>query len=263
MSADYPFHGDESDTDIVDGYVARQRLAEELRHRERLAAIGRLAAGVAHEIGNPVTGIACIAQNLEHDCPHPDVKAAAEAILQQTRRITTILDSLLNFAHLGSAAAESRCQACPAHRCVDEAVTLLRLDAAATPVCFDNACDGSEAICGDYQKLLQALINLLDNARAASAAGARVTITTTVHDTTLDIAVTDDGPGIAPELQERIFEPFFTTKEPGQGTGLGLALVYSLTEEMQGTVSLQSPVAAGRGSRFTLHLPRVVTEHPG
>jgi len=260
MTPDYPIHGDESDADLRDGYLAYERISDELRHRERLAAIGRLAAGVAHEIGNPVTGIACIAQNLQHDHPNPLVFQAAQDILRQTQRISTILESLLNFTHAGSVSHTPRTETLPVRACVAEGIALLSLDAAATPVSFENACAGDVCAAGDYQKLLQVLINLLDNARAASNPHARVLVNCRERHDHIIIEVVDHGRGIPAELQQRIFEPFFTTKEPGQGTGLGLALAYSLLQEMGGTIRVRSPVEANSGCCFEIQLPQAAQQ---
>jgi signal transduction histidine kinase len=104
---------------------------------------------------------------------------------------------------------------------------------------------------------LQVFVNLLSNARDASEDGERVTIRASTSEGQALVTVEDRGCGIATELQEQVFEPFFTTKDPGQGTGLGLALVYSIMDDMHGSVQLTSPVQEGPypGTRVTLKLP--------
>src|SRR5690606_40650975 len=94
----------------------------------------------------------------------------------------------------------------------------------------------------DRQRLQQIFVNLLSNARDASPPGAVISVTNSINNGLVSIAITDQGSGIPPEIRDRIFEPFFTTKEPGKGTGLGLSLVYSITENLGGTIQVESPV---------------------
>jgi signal transduction histidine kinase len=234
-----------------------ERLEEELLHNERLASIGRLAAGVAHEIGNPVTGIACLAQNLEFETDPDEVRFAAQDILKQTDRISRIVDSLVNFSHAGSHSGEVALAPGNLADCVDEAIHLLALDRQAKPVQFDNQCDRELVVLADSQRLLQVFVNLLGNARDACDEFGRVEILADGEGDLVRIHVQDNGCGIPPELQAQVFEPFFTTKDPGAGTGLGLALVFSIMDDMGGSVSVTSPLCDGPnpGTRFSLELP--------
>ncbi len=243
---------------LIEDISDYERLEQELLHSERLASIGRLAAGVAHEIGNPVTGIACLAQNLAYEDDPAEVRNAAQDILKQTERISRIVDSLVNFSHVGSGAGDVHLEPCNLADCVDEAIHLLELDHQARPLHFANQCDRELLVHADAQRLLQVFVNLLGNARDASAAGGEVRIDAKATRSEVSVTVEDDGSGIPAALQSRVFEPFFTTKEPGEGTGLGLALVYSIMEDMQGSVHIQSPVGPARrsGTQFTLQLPR-------
>jgi len=242
---------------LVEDITDYQLLQDEVLHNERLASIGRLAAGVAHEIGNPITGIACLAQNLAASCDPAEVRETADDILTQTGRISRIVESLVNFSHLGSGAGDTRVEPCNLADCVDEAISLLSLDLGARPVRFVNDCPRDTLVLADCQRLLQVFINLLGNARDASADGAAVAVSaTTVESGPVEVHVDDCGHGIAPELLPRVFEPFFTTKDPGKGTGLGLPLVYSILEDMGGSVRIESPgpTTAASGTRVTLAL---------
>ncbi|MBM67977.1 MAG: histidine kinase [Haliea sp.] len=243
---------------LIEDISDYERLEQELLHSERLASIGRLAAGVAHEIGNPVTGIACLAQNLAYEDDPAEVRSAARDILRQTDRISRIVDSLVNFSHVGSGAGDLHLEPCNLADCVDEAIHLLQLDHQARPMRFENHCHREILVHADAQRLLQVFVNLLGNARDASPADARVTVSALAQAERVAITVEDEGSGIPASLQSQVFEPFFTTKEPGEGTGLGLALVYSIMEDMQGSVHIQSPVGPAErpGTRFTLQLPR-------
>lgn len=235
-----------------------QLLEEELIHSERLASIGRLAAGVAHEIGNPITGIACLAQNLRYDTDNPDSLEAAREILVQTDRVSKIVQTLVNFAHAGS--ESSKHQLGPVHikSCADEAIHLLQLNKGAKQVQFNNLCTDSQYALGDSQRLLQVIVNLLSNARDASPINSVITVDCNQQDELVYLAVTDQGTGISKALQEQIFDPFFTTKQAGEGTGLGLSLVYSIIDDLGGHISVESPVDnSEQGTRFTLRLKNI------
>ena len=243
---------------LVEDITSFELLEKELLHNERLASIGRLAAGVAHEIGNPVTGIACLAQNLEFETDPDEVRYTALDILKQTDRISRIVESLVNFSHAGSNAGELTLAPSNLADCVDETIHLLALDREARPVHFDNRCDRELVVLADTQRLLQVFVNLLGNARDACDDFGQVDILARCKGEEVVIDIEDSGCGIPPELQAQVFEPFFTTKDPGAGTGLGLALVFSIMEDMGGSVSLTSPLHNGPnpGTRITLHLPR-------
>jgi signal transduction histidine kinase len=249
---------------MVEDITETQLLEEELVHSERLASIGRLAAGVAHEIGNPVTGIACLAQNLKYDTDNAESLQTAEEILKQTQRISRIVQTLVNFAHAGADAARRQLEAVPLARCVDEAIHLLALNKEARPVRFENRCPPELQVTADNQRLLQVFVNLLSNARDASAEQAPITVTAEIAAHKVHVTVTDRGSGIAEAHMEKIFEPFFTTKEPGKGTGLGLALVYGIIEELDGDIDIESPVPEqGCGTRIHLWLPAATGGNTG
>lgn len=232
-------------------------LEQELIHSERLASIGRLSAGVAHEIGNPVTGIACLAQNLKYESDAPEVLETAEQILSQTNRISSIVHSLVTFSHSGNHSSAS-CQNVTVQSFVSEAVALLSLQKDNTQVIYKNRVAEEARVWGDTQKLIQVFINLLSNARDASQDGDVIVIESHSEPGQTEISVTDQGTGIGQEHLDQIIEPFFTTKEPGKGTGLGLAMVYSIIEEHGGNVRVESPVdhVAKTGTRFIITLPQ-------
>lgn len=254
-------HSDSNSTEdsviLVEDITHSELLEEELIHSERLASIGRLAAGVAHEIGNPVTGIACLAQNLEFETEPEEIRNTAHDILAQTNRVNRIVESLVNFSHLGSRSTETQLTASNLADCVDEAIHLLQLDYNAKPVRFDNLCDREYVVLADAQRLLQVFINLLGNARDACTDDGLVTIKSHREESLINVDVEDNGSGVLPHLLGRVFEPFFTTKDPGEGTGLGLALVYSIMEDMGGSVHLHSPIRDDEhpGTRATVQLP--------
>lgn len=240
---------------VLEDITGVQLLEEELLHSERLASIGRLAAGVAHEIGNPVTGIACLAQNLRYDTDNPESLETGREILVQTERVSKIVHTLVNFAHAGSESAKHELSPVHLHSCAAEAIHLLHLNQDAKQVHFENRCDEDHYAIGDTQRLLQVFVNLLSNARDASPEDSPIIIDSEIQNKQIYINVTDQGSGISKQDQEQIFEPFFTTKEAGEGTGLGLSLVYSIIEDLNGTINVESPVDETHGgTRFTLRM---------
>ncbi len=243
---------------LLEDVTETQLLEQELVHSERLASVGRLAAGVAHEIGNPITGIACLAQNLKYDSTDPaEVLETAEQILSQTDRVGRIVQSLVSFSHAGHA-SKTEFEAVSLRDCANEAIHLLSLQKDKNQVLFCNDIPKTAIIAGDAQRMIQVFINLLSNARDASPEQGRVMLESNEDEDSVTVFVTDEGHGIPPELIERILEPFFTTKEPGEGTGLGLAMVYSIIEDHSGHMDIISPADTvhNRGARFEITLPR-------
>ncbi|WP_428240174.1 sensor histidine kinase [Gynuella sp.] len=245
---------------LVEDQTEIQMLEDELVHTERLASIGSLAAGVAHEIGNPVTGIDCLAQDLLYESDSPMVKEAAEHIREQTRRVTQIVQSLVNYAHAGSTTGKSEHIAHSLYMIVHEAIKLLELSKKSRDVEFiNNVPQHVEVIC-DPHRLSQVFINLLNNARDASEPGSYVAVN--LHEPEnnhfVTVEVLDRGSGINPEHLDHIFEPFFTTKDVGKGTGLGLWIAYSIVEEHYGQIQVESPAfkVEGIGTSVIITLPK-------
>jgi len=249
--------GDQDQVILMEDVTETQLLEQELLHSERLASVGRLSAGVAHEIGNPITGIACLAQNLRYDTDNPEVLETAQQILSQTDRVSRIVHSLVSFSHSGQH-KQQEFELTSLRACAEEAINLLSLQKEKTQVIYDNQLGENLIAPGDSQRLIQVFINLLSNARDASPEQGRITLDGFIDDDKVIIEVSDEGPGIAPEHLDQILEPFFTTKEPGEGTGLGLAMVYSIIEEHGGQLSVDSPADTQRnlGARFTIELPK-------
>lgn len=252
-----PEHPEGGTVILVEDQTETRRLEEELVHSERLASVGRLAAGVAHEVGNPVTGIACLAQNLKLETESPPVLETADEILGQTNRITSIQQSLMNFARAGRHGVSNPHTATSIRQCVDEAIHLLSLGERHRNVHFQNDCPAGLQVEGDEQRLVQVFVNLLSNACDASPDDGRVRITGEIEGGLARIAVCDEGEGIPPERIDHIFDPFYTTKGPNRGTGLGLSLVYNIMEEHHGSIHAESPadLNSGRGTRFVMTFP--------
>ncbi|MDF1779874.1 MAG: ATP-binding protein [Alcanivoracaceae bacterium] len=242
---------------VVEDVTDVRSLESRLAHNERLASIGRLAAGVAHEIGNPVTAIACLTQNLDLSDHDDDVRESSQQILEQTRRISRIVESLVTFSHSGGLPAQSHLPV-RMHDVIEEAKALIRLDPDRRHLPIVNECPDTLTANGDPQRLLQVFVNLLSNAADANPDRQPVTIRGSLQEQEVTLEVEDHGQGIPVELRETLFEPFVTSKAPGRGTGLGLALVYSIIEDHGGSIRVESPVADGQGTRFTITLPAYV-----
>ncbi len=229
-------------------------LEDQLAHNERLASIGRFASGVAHEIGNPVTGIACLAQNLEAEIVDPEMRSEVQGILEQTGRINNIVQTLVNFARRGDADLLQK------HRfgligCLDEASELVRLSQPDKTMNVAIDCSQGIDVEGDRQRLCQVFVNILTNAYDASPQDSMIRVQVGEHTGGVEISLRDYGHGMSQEISERIFEPFITTKQPGEGTGLGMALTYGIIRDHDGDIEVDSAPDAGTEVRITLPAP--------
>lgn len=242
---------------LLEDLTETELLEEELTHSERLASIGRLAAGVAHEIGNPITGIACLAQNIRDETSDDELRSMARQIIEQTDRSSRIVQSLVNFAHSGSNKADHHSEVVNVAECIEEAIALISLDKKRKEISYVVNYKPHLQILGDSQRLLQVLVNLINNAHDASPAQSRITISCKLVSGAVQISVIDEGTGIPEDIRDRVFDPFFTTKEPGEGTGLGLSLVYSIVENLNGHIDIMSASTRKEnpGTRVILTFP--------
>ncbi|WP_018867171.1 MULTISPECIES: ATP-binding protein [unclassified Thioalkalivibrio] len=233
------------------------RLEEKLRHSEKLAAIGQLAAGVAHELGTPLGIIAGRVQRAIRRLPEADpARKEMEALQAELERVETIVRQLLDFARRNPLQERPLDLA----QLVGDLVERVRARHAPDAIRFQV--DGEAlVVAADRLRLGQALENLLENAAQAAAGEVRVHWRAEADRVTLVVA--DDGPtagrGIDDEQAARLFEPFFTTKPTGEGTGLGLAVVQVALEDHRGTVALDRSVPGE--TRFVVHLP-LATDEP-
>ncbi|HVF56199.1 MAG TPA: ATP-binding protein [Pyrinomonadaceae bacterium] len=238
---------------VLEDVTSRVRLEEQFQQREKLSSIGQLAAGVAHEINTPLTGVSSYTQMLLGMLPESDPKhTLLQKIRRQTDRATDIVNNLLNFSRTGSATDFAEVDI---HRVLDDTLQLLepQLRQSHIELVREYAVELPKAF-GNAGKLQQVFTNLLLNARDAIPDSGRVMLRT-LHDDegTIVVEVIDDGIGIAPENVARIYDPFFTTKGVGKGTGLGLAVSYGIVQEHSGHISVHS--APGKGTTFRFTLP--------
>ncbi|MBC7912131.1 MAG: PAS domain S-box protein, partial [Pyrinomonadaceae bacterium] len=238
---------------IVEDVTSRVRLEEQLQQREKLSSIGLLAAGVAHEVNTPLTGVSSYTQMLLGMLPETDPKhALLQKVRRQADRASDIVNNLLNFSRTGGASEFTEIDV---HRVLDDTLQLLepqlRHSQIETVRAYET--DLPKAF-GNAGKLQQVFTNLLLNARDAIVDGGRISLSTaSSEDDSLTIEVTDTGLGIAPENVAKIYDPFFTTKGVGRGTGLGLAVSYGIVQEHSGHITVES--TPGRGTTFRITLP--------
>jgi signal transduction histidine kinase len=231
---------------------------EQLLRAERLASVGRLAAGLAHEIGNPLSAMLGYVEILRAD-PPPDAALTLDVLARLHReleRIHRIMQDLLTF----SRPAPERALPVDTAEVVQTAVELMRPQRRFQEVAL--ACEipaDLPPVVASPGRLTQVLVNLLLNAADAVGQRGHVTCRARRDGDAVIVEVADDGPGVPAELRERIFDPFFTTKEPGQGTGLGLATSQSLCESFGATLTL-APPRPGAGATFLVRLRRAAEE---
>ena len=242
---------------IVVDSTARVQLEEQLQLSEKMASIGLLAAGVAHEVNTPLTGISSFTQMLLEDAEPEDPRTRLlEKIERQTFRAARIVNGLLNLARPGRTDTAGPVDI---NVVVGDVLVLLehqfesgnikvRRELAAPP----------PVVSGVEFKMQQVFRNLFLNARDAMPSGGWLTVRSRVEGESAVIEVADTGSGISPEHLSRIYDPFFTTKAVGQGTGLGLSVTYGVVQEHQGTIACAS--RPGHGTRFMLTLPLAVPD---
>lgn len=238
---------------VLEDITERANLEEQLRLSEKMAAIGLLAAGVAHEVNTPLTGISSFTQMLldRADPADPNTQLL-EKIERQTFRAAKIVNSLLNLSR--PTGAEAGPVPIDINGVIGDVLSLLehQFRMSRIQVRRDLASPGV-IVRGVEYKLQQVFLNLFLNARDAMPKGGWLSVTTAVDSGQGVIDVGDTGVGIPSEHLARIYDPFFTTKPEGRGTGLGLSVTYGIVQEHEGTLSCSSDL--GHGTHFRMTLP--------
>jgi two-component system NtrC family sensor kinase len=246
---------------VEDRTADLRRAQAALVQTEKLSSLGQLSASIAHEINNPLTGILTFAKlvtrELETAVPDPIQRVSLTRNLalveREARRCSAIVRNLLDFAR------ERPLKLGPidANAAVEESLQLVGHQLSIAGLRLDRRLQPLPPVMADLGELRQAVVNLALNAMEAMGEGGTLLIETRAADggRTVEIAVQDTGPGIAPEHLGKIFDPFFTTKE--KGTGLGLSVVYGIVTRHGGRIEVES--APGRGARFVISLPAVET----
>ncbi|NOY78068.1 MAG: response regulator [Calditrichaeota bacterium] len=239
---------------IVEDVTQKLAMQKEIFQREKLATLGEIIAGVAHELNNPLTGVLGFADLLLEESELPEtVRRDLTVIKQEAERSRKIVRNLLTFARQTEFKKEPQ----DINFIIEKTIELVEYDLKRKGVTFvRNFGKNLPFIMADFFQLQQVFINLINNASQAILSQKQsgiITFTTRVVGTFVEIIVEDDGPGIPSEILPKIFDPFFTTKDVGKGTGLGLSVSFGIVHEHGGKIAVQSE--PGKGAVFTLVFP--------
>jgi two-component system, NtrC family, sensor kinase len=240
---------------LIEDITDRARLEEQLQISEKMASIGLLAAGVAHEVNTPLTGISSFTQMLLEGADPGDPKTVLlEKIERQTFRAAKIVNGLLNLSRQGK---ENEPGNVDLNAVITDVFALLehQFEVGSIKIRRELA-ESPVPVVGIEHQLQQVFLNLFLNARDAMPSGGWLLVSTRVEDDRVIAEIADTGSGIPAEHLARIYDPFFTTKAIGRGTGLGLSISYGIVREHDGEIHCDSVV--GQGTRFALSLPRAV-----
>jgi len=249
--------------DMVESLKERDRRSkaeseDRLLQSEKQASVGRLAAGVAHEINNPLTGVLTYTHMLlrRRDIGD-DIRSDLQTIAESTERVRKIVKGLLRFSRQTKLDREPT----EINRLVSSTISLMENQALVKGVSITfNPGENLPVLTLDRSQFQGVLLNIIINALDATEPGDNITVSTGISlsagesgQKSIEVSIADTGCGIPPEHLDKLFDPFFTTKEVGQGTGLGLAVSFGIVHRHGGTIRVQSEV--GRGSTFTIWLP--------
>lgn len=237
-------------TVIIKDYSHVKKLQRQIDQSEKLAVIGQLAAGVAHEIGNPLTSISSIVQILQRKTTDELFVEQLSQIKANIDRITKIVRELVDF----SRPPGDEMYNLNISDLIKTALGIVKYDKRVKKVKFEtNLTDNLPKIKVVPDQLLQVFVNILLNALDAVSEEGAIKVCSRFDEQNIYIEFIDDGIGMSEETKEKIFDPFFTTKEVGKGTGLGLSVSYGIIKKFKGEISAESEL--GKGSRFTIKLP--------
>jgi two-component system NtrC family sensor kinase len=240
---------------------ARLNMLNQLRRADRLATVGKLAAGVAHELGTPLNVVSGRASLIQENETAPDgARNNARIIMDQARRMTRIIRQLLDF----SRGSPPKKEPMNVRTSAERVITLLEAAAKKRCVRLILSCEHElPLLFADSDQIEQALTNIVANAIQAMPKAGAINISIDEASTAppqggekrpyVVVHVRDQGTGMSPQVAARVFEPFFTTKDVGEGTGLGLSVTYGIIEEHGGFISLES--SEGNGTHFSVYLP--------
>ncbi len=236
---------------IFDDITDQVKLEDQLMQAEKLASLGFLAAGIAHEVNTPLTGISSYTQMLMKEVDDNDPKSEIlHKMEQQTFRASQIVNNLLNFARQ----SKGQFTELDVNQVISDTLSLFDYQLRSSGIKLKlNLEDSPPPIRGDKAKLQQLLLNLLKNATESMPQGGALGITSKTEDDSVLVSIRDTGAGIARENLSKIYDPFFTTKKGRQGTGLGLSVSYGIIQEHSGSISVKSSL--GKGTDFIIKLP--------
>lgn len=254
--------------DILSGSASRllwelvlheSKLEAELLQSEKLAGIGSFAAGIAHDINNPLQLILGLAENLAEERDLTTVHEQAQDIIEAVKRTSAICRDLTRYSRRASPHED---MLVPVNEKLDEALKIARYASNLHDIEMIKQYQSGAAVKGNPDELLHAFVNLITNAvHAMERVGGTLTLETMRLDGRVNVRISDTGCGIASDKIPEIFEPFFTTKPPGKGTGLGLYNVKTIVNNMRGSIAVNSQV--DKGTTFTLTFPDAEPDEQG
>jgi PAS domain S-box-containing protein len=218
-------------------------------HADKLASLGQLAAGVAHEINTPLASVMLVAESVRRKSSDPWVVARLDTITEQVDVAARIVRNLLDFARR----EEPQMVDLDLSEVAREAVDFLRGKQSPDVEISEELPDGPVRVLGDRGQLIQVLTNLMNNAYDAMNGRGAITVSVRRRGARAEVEVVDHGPGLASEVLPHIFEPFFTTKPEGEGTGLGLAICHGIVQSHHGSITARN--VPGAGAAFLVSLP--------
>jgi PAS domain S-box-containing protein len=228
----------------------RKRLEMQLRRAERLAELGTLASGMAHEIGTPMNVILGRAEYLLQRATDEGMTKGLTTIITQVERINKVMKQLLAFARRRS----PEWRTVDLGEIVDDTLEMFQERIAESCITIDKAIESSlPPVRADRDQLIQVLINLVMNSMHAMPQGGQLKLSLAREGSSVCLGLADTGHGMPEEIRSKVFEPFFTTKDFGKGTGLGLTVVKGIIEEHGGTIDVESIV--DKGTIFWIRLP--------
>ncbi|MDH5405555.1 MAG: ATP-binding protein [Candidatus Aminicenantes bacterium] len=236
---------------IFDDITDQVNLEDQLLQAEKLASLGFLAAGIAHEVNTPLTGISSYTQMLMREVDDSDPKSEIlHKMEQQTFRASQIVNNLLNFARQ----SKGQFTELDVNQVITDTISLFEYQLRSSGIKLKlNLEDSPPPIRGDKGKLQQLLLNLLKNATESMPQGGELGISSKTENDSVLVSIRDTGAGIAKENLPKIYDPFFTTKKGRHGTGLGLSVSYGIIQEHSGSISVKSSL--GKGTDFIIKLP--------
>jgi two-component system NtrC family sensor kinase len=239
-------------------------LNAQLIQQDKLAALGKMAAGIAHEINNPLAVIGEKAgwmedllaeEEFRNSTNYKEFAASIAKIEEHVDRARKITHSMLGFARR----MEPRLDDVEINRVLDLTIDIMANHARINDIEIKkHFTDRLPVIASDQSQLQQVFMNLINNAIDAIGSNGTIDIATQLDKDYINVTIRDDGPGITEAIQKKIFDPFFTTKQNGKGTGLGLSISYSIIEKMGGHITVESGI--GKGTTFVVSLPVVLPE---
>ncbi|HHI02184.1 MAG TPA: hypothetical protein ENL22_01520 [candidate division Zixibacteria bacterium] len=237
---------------VVYNYSRLKELENVANRKERLSELGDLAAGVAHEIRNPLNSISIAAQRLMAEFEPKENSREFQSFTRQIKSEAGRLNDIVTrFLSLARGQAEKK-EIIDLSQTINETIQFLKLDSEKSGIVIESEIEDNISLTGSQVRVKQMIINLARNSiEACGLNGGKISISLISSENSATLSIKDNGPGIPEEIREKVFNPYFSTKE--SGTGLGLAIVYQIVEEFDGQIELKSP--SGEGTEFIIKLP--------